>query len=763
MHRRLRAIMGAFALTVTALMPSLAQGTVPARALGAAAETPYFVQHVADSRAVGVTSLVAPLLATIDAGLPVPTDVASGDALVVTVLSTGSTVTSVTDSAGNAYDIEAQDSSAGALQTAIAISIDLQSSLNSDRGDGITVFTAGAAELMISVDEYAAVEAVDGAGAHHNALSISDSMSIAAATSPEIVVGAIGVLAPDNSPSWGGASWSESDFVTDDVSSLTSLFEDSAPGGGVTLSASVGRAAEWSLAEVGLFAFGEDLPLAAASLSSDPCNHSGSPQNITKVVLIIYENHSAAQILRNSKAPNINTLASECGLADRYVAATHPSLPNYLALIAGKPPTVGDCQPLDPAQNGASSPYPHGHCAGVPFPPPSLFGHVIDDGQSEKSWIGNMKDDGTEGNLNGTLANCLPENSDYDNAPTAPNPSDYHTAGSGSSAKDVTWHVYADHHNPQLYFTDVGITGSGSPITASATGACNSNDFALERIEGAGVCPVLDSNTGTCGDPHALDFFASTTLPTFSVIVPDNQSNMHDGSVGGGDKYLGQLLDQLTSNTKYTDGHTLILLTFDEGQKINCPNDANHPCSNNKPGKAVVPTDGPCYDPDSNMTGNKAINAPEYAGLNPSGPALPTAGVYTNSSLLPQSCMVPLIVMNYYLPSASSGGNADQGKYGVCTTGPSGIYTCPPPSGWSGPDASFLNHYDTLYSILKLLNKGTCETAGHPGACYAAIDSSGGANEVDKWTTTDTAHGTAHSPTSWAGYFGLRCSTYPTC
>ena len=54
------------------------------------------------------------------------------------------------------------------------------------------------------------------------------------------------------------------------------------------------------------------------------------------VFVIVMENHSYSQIIGNtSQAPYINQLASQYGLATNYFAVTHPSLPNYLALIGG--------------------------------------------------------------------------------------------------------------------------------------------------------------------------------------------------------------------------------------------------------------------------------------------------------------------------------------------------------------------------------------------------------------------------------------------
>jgi phosphatidylinositol-3-phosphatase len=53
------------------------------------------------------------------------------------------------------------------------------------------------------------------------------------------------------------------------------------------------------------------------------------------VFVIVMENHESGSVMGSSAAPYINGLASSYGLATNYYAASHPSLPNYLALTAG--------------------------------------------------------------------------------------------------------------------------------------------------------------------------------------------------------------------------------------------------------------------------------------------------------------------------------------------------------------------------------------------------------------------------------------------
>ena len=91
---------------------------------------------------------------------------------------------------------------------------------------------------------------------------------------------------------------------------------------------------------------------ASSSLASTPTYTAGS---IKHVVWILMENRSESAIIGSSKAPYLNTLATEYALATDDHNITHPSVPNYLALTSGLPlaalPTT-DCTKC--TQPGAS-------------------------------------------------------------------------------------------------------------------------------------------------------------------------------------------------------------------------------------------------------------------------------------------------------------------------------------------------------------------------------------------------------------------------
>jgi hypothetical protein len=55
----------------------------------------------------------------------------------------------------------------------------------------------------------------------------------------------------------------------------------------------------------------------------------------TRVIVVVEENHSIGQIIGSPQAPFLNHLAAKGTLLTSYFAITHPSLPNYIAMVSG--------------------------------------------------------------------------------------------------------------------------------------------------------------------------------------------------------------------------------------------------------------------------------------------------------------------------------------------------------------------------------------------------------------------------------------------
>jgi phosphatidylinositol-3-phosphatase len=52
-------------------------------------------------------------------------------------------------------------------------------------------------------------------------------------------------------------------------------------------------------------------------------------------IVIVFENKEANEVIGNADAPTFNAMAKRYAVATRYYGVTHPSLPNYLALVSG--------------------------------------------------------------------------------------------------------------------------------------------------------------------------------------------------------------------------------------------------------------------------------------------------------------------------------------------------------------------------------------------------------------------------------------------
>src|SRR5215831_2288008 len=53
------------------------------------------------------------------------------------------------------------------------------------------------------------------------------------------------------------------------------------------------------------------------------------------VFMTVEENHGFQDIVGNPAAPTINALAKAYGIATQYYGVTHPSGPNYVAMLGG--------------------------------------------------------------------------------------------------------------------------------------------------------------------------------------------------------------------------------------------------------------------------------------------------------------------------------------------------------------------------------------------------------------------------------------------
>src|SRR5436309_2172179 len=75
-------------------------------------------------------------------------------------------------------------------------------------------------------------------------------------------------------------------------------------------------------------------PTNPAPLTSGPSTSAARTAG-SRVMVVVEENHSFDQIIGSPQAPFLNRLAGQGTLLTSYFAITHPSLPNYLAMLSG--------------------------------------------------------------------------------------------------------------------------------------------------------------------------------------------------------------------------------------------------------------------------------------------------------------------------------------------------------------------------------------------------------------------------------------------
>jgi phospholipase C len=89
-------------------------------------------------------------------------------------------------------------------------------------------------------------------------------------------------------------------------------------------------------------------PTSPSTTARDPGDTSGpattGPQ---RIIVVVEENHSFDQIIGSPEAPFLNRLASQGTQLTSFFAITHPSLPNYIAMVSGDTQGItsdcGDC------------------------------------------------------------------------------------------------------------------------------------------------------------------------------------------------------------------------------------------------------------------------------------------------------------------------------------------------------------------------------------------------------------------------------------
>jgi len=245
------------------------------------------------------------------------------------------------------------------------------------------------------------------------------------------------------------------------------------------------------------------MGLAPASASAQ----TASVSHYDHIFVIVEENHSFTDVIGNPAAPNLNALASTYGVATNYFGVTHPSEPNYVALLGGSPFSVTSDDAYYVQRVAA----------------PSLISELDHAHISWKAYLQALPHPGYQGI-------CYPANCN------------------GEPDKDP---LYVSKHNAIPNFTT----------------SLNAADWARQVPIGR-----LDHDLRT------------GNVPAFNWVIPDECHDQHgdppycidSGTTGGsdpqdqrlvafGDRYLGQLVAQITGAGFWAKGNNAIDIVYDEG------------------------------------------------------------------------------------------------------------------------------------------------------------------------------------------------------
>jgi hypothetical protein len=91
----------------------------------------------------------------------------------------------------------------------------------------------------------------------------------------------------------------------------------------------------WLAAALGATAVVAAQTMTGASAHTGNDNRHRHSAPLDHIFVIMLENHSRSSVIDDPNAPYLTSLAHHYGMADDYFGVTHPSMPNYIASIAG--------------------------------------------------------------------------------------------------------------------------------------------------------------------------------------------------------------------------------------------------------------------------------------------------------------------------------------------------------------------------------------------------------------------------------------------
>jgi hypothetical protein len=254
------------------------------------------------------------------------------------------------------------------------------------------------------------------------------------------------------------------------------------------------------------------MPLLSSGIGSSAVSNSSAADTIptyNHIFLIVLENEGFNGVIGNSYAPIMNALASDYGLATNYHGVADPSEPNYVAMLGGSYFGINNDNPYWFPGNTVNA--------------ANLMSQLEAAGKTWRGYFQNMPYPGYRGYCYPDKCNGIPDSDTQ----------------------------YVSKHN--------GIVNFANLQTPAEMGK---------------MFPLSQLTTD----------LASGTVPNFSYIIPDECDDMHGAPpycvdsnnpntlqqnwlIANGDKFVGAVVNNITSSSVWKSGNDAIVVTYDEGNQ----------------------------------------------------------------------------------------------------------------------------------------------------------------------------------------------------
>ncbi|WP_157355291.1 alkaline phosphatase family protein [Nocardia terrae] len=281
--------------------------------------------------------------------------------------------------------------------------------------------------------------------------------------------------------------------------------------------------------------------LVGATASADPGHGQGAaPEHIFYIMM---ENQGDDDILGNTAdAPFINQLANDYGVSTGFHGVTHPSLPNYLSMFSGDFQGIWDdckagadskCAPeefvpnsgdgtsgaaLTPEQITSATNKPH------MFAGKNLVDELEGKGKSWKAYMGAMPSAGF--------------------------------AGATAPIGDTGVSLYAQKHNPFMYFSDV--TSDNARLQKVVP---FENNFDAD-LKSGNVPAFTWISPDLCQDMHGMSASNAAKINQPKCAYPD--SGVSHGPIQTGDAYLKDTITKIMNSDTWKKTRSSIVVAWDE-------------------------------------------------------------------------------------------------------------------------------------------------------------------------------------------------------